>query len=49
MEIFKSNRSFCNFHPTLPKTFFILKMNKQAPFKYLKLKLLIQIDSGAFA
>ena len=28
IEIFKSNRSFCNFYPNLPKTFFIHKMSK---------------------
>ena len=49
MEIFKSNRSFCRFYPTLPRTFFILKMSKQAPFTYPKGKLSSQMDSGAFA
>ena len=48
MEIFKSNRSFCNFYPTLFKTFVLYSRNKQVPFKYLKRKLLSQIDSGAF-
>ena len=47
-EIFKLNRTFCNFYPTLPKTFFKLKMNKWAPFNYPKWKLSSQIDSGAF-
>ena len=28
MEIFKSNRSFSKFYPTLPETFFILNMSK---------------------
>ena len=28
MEIFKSNGSFCNFYPNLPKTFFTHKMSK---------------------
>ena len=28
MEIFKSNRSFCNFYPNLPKTSFKHKMSK---------------------
>ena len=48
MEILKSDRSFCNFVPTLPKTYFILKINKRTPFKYLKQKLSRQIHSGAF-
>ena len=48
MEIFMPNRSFCYFYPTLPKAFFILKMNKQAPFKYPEWKLSRQMDSGAF-
>ena len=29
MKVFKSNRLFCNFYPTLPKTFFKLKMTKR--------------------
>ena len=48
METFKSNRSFCNFYPTLPKTFFILKMSKLASFKYSKWKTSNQLDSGTF-
>ena len=35
-ETCKSNRSFRNFSPTLPKTFYILKMSKQAAFEYPK-------------
>ena len=49
MGILKSNGLFCNFYPTLHKTFFILKMSKRAPFRYLKWKLSSQMDSGAFA
>ena len=48
MKIFNSNRSFCVFYPTLPKTFFILKMNKREPFKYQQLKFSSQMDSGVF-
>ena len=48
MEIFKSNRLFCNFYPTLPKTFFILKVSKRAPFKYPRWRLSGQMESGAF-
>ena len=48
MEIFKSNGSFCKFYPNLPKTFFILKISKQPPFKYPKCKLSNLVDSGAF-
>ena len=44
----KSDRSFCNFDPFLPKTFFILKISKRTSFKYLKWKLSRQIHSGAF-
>ena len=48
MKTFKSNRSFCNFYPTLSKTFFILKMSKLASFKYSKWKTSNQMDSGTF-
>ena len=48
MEVSKSNGSFCNFYPTLPNTFCILKMSKQAPFKYPKWRLSSQINGGAF-
>ena len=49
MEIFKSNRSFCNFYPTLPRTFVIvLKMSKRVPCKYPKWKLPSQMDHGLF-
>ena len=47
METFKSNRSFCNFYPNLPKTSYIHKMNKnkaQASYKYLKLKFASKIN-----
>ena len=47
MEIFRSKRLFRNFNPTLLKTFFMLTMSKQAPFKYPKCKLSNQMDSGA--
>ena len=48
MKIFKSNGSLCNFYPTSPKIFFILKMSKRALFKNPKLKLSSQMDSDAF-
>ena len=50
MEIFKSNRSFCVFYPTLRKTFFILKMTKRnkKTLKYPKWKFSSQTDSGLF-
>ena len=31
IETFKWNRLFCSFYLTLPKTFFTLKISKQAP------------------
>ena len=42
MEIFKPNRSFCVFYPTLRKTFFILKMIKrnEKNFKIPKMEIL---------
>ena len=47
MQIFKSNRLFCNSDPTLPKTFFMLKTSERTPFKYLKWKFSRQMHSGA--
>ena len=42
MEIFKSNRSFCVFYPTLRETFFRLKMIKrnEKNFKIPKIEIL---------
>ena len=44
METFKSNRSFCNFYPNLPKTSYIHKMNKNKAQAYLKLKFASKIN-----
>lgn len=48
MKIFKSNRSFYNFNPTLPKTLFTLKISKRAPFKYPDWESSSQMDCSAF-
>ena len=34
MELFKSNRSFCNFYPNLPKTSFVHKMSKSKAYTW---------------
>ena len=48
MVIFKSNGTFCNFYPTLPKTFFILKMGNQTNFNSPKWKLSSKMDSDTY-
>ena len=48
MKLFNSNRSFCIFYLALPKSLFILKMSNREPFRYQKLKLSSQMDSGGF-
>ena len=42
-DTFKWNRLFCSFYLTLPKTFFILKISKQAPIIEI-----FESNSGAF-